>query len=34
MLSSKMMLIIEKLNSLLDRTAFTPASPCKFTESG
>jgi len=29
-----MMLIIEKLNSLELRTAFTPASPWRFTESG
>src|SRR4051794_27286036 len=29
-----MIVIIEKLNSLDDRTTFTPASPCKLTESG
>src|SRR3954453_3163911 len=29
-----MIVIIEKLNSLDDRTTFTPASPCRLTESG
>src|SRR5580704_12244340 len=29
-----MIVIIEKLNSLEDRTTLTPASPCRFTESG
>jgi len=29
-----MTLIIEKLNSLDDRTTLTPASPCRLTESG
>src|SRR4051812_31589569 len=33
-LSSKMMLIIEKFGSLDDRIAFTPASPCNCTDSG
>ena len=34
MLSSKMIVIIEKLNSDDERTAFTPASPCSFRDSG
>jgi hypothetical protein len=29
-----MIVIIEKLNSLDDRTTFTPASPWRLTESG
>ncbi len=29
-----MMVIIEKLNSLDDRTTFTPARPWRFTDSG
>jgi len=32
--SLKMMVIIEKLNSLDDRTTFTRASPGSFDESG
>ena len=34
MLSSKMMVIIEKLNSEDERTALTPASPWSLSDSG